>query len=263
MFTLDVQAIDICRDLFQLPRLNIARESVRKVKDLIEALGRTSEAEAVYIVFSRLPRPGSPDWNFLVNQIKKDLDPKAGKGYALLDLRSYLPEEVFARFYDQFPIAHSFNLVSDIVSPEVGTILFENRSSANPQFLHSMKVREAFQLLNDWVSELIKASLPREFSPPNQVDVRVSDLTGGTSAEYWHPDGNQVTATLLLDGEHGTELMTKGNSGKIIKADRGFLTLVSGEKRRRMFPTVVPTVHRSPPGSDRIRRMILVWRIGL
>lgn len=244
------------------PSVSIKGLSKEGIERRLEKLGHDQEAKDVYQAFERLPRPGTPEWISIVNHIQNELDPINGKGYTEIDLRSYLPRDVFERFYDAFPVAHSFNLVKDVVSPEIGKVLFNAGSYSGHPFYHGEVVRHAFVNLNNWLFGVLRAALPVESNNPSQSDIRVSTEAGGTSAEYPHLDGNNITGTLLLVGEHGTQLLPEGRDGRILEAKNGILVLISGLYRARIFPGVEATWHISPPGSNATRRMILISRFG-
>lgn len=224
---------------------------------------RSAQVEAVEKVFRSLPKKDSAEWNLMVQKMAAAMNPKTGVGYALTDLRKYLPEKVFDNLYDSFAIPHQFNLLADDQEPQAGRVLFDHWPDewGLQSIKFDRKIVTAFKSLNSWIEELIEAALPDEDARANLTDIRVSTENGGTSANYWHPDGNYITSTLLLVGDSGTWARPKGSS-QILKVPRGVLLTISGESRRARYRSVIPTVHTSPPDSSSTRRMIVISRVG-
>lgn len=203
-------------------------------------------AQALLGPFASLPARGSAEWRALVAQAKAGLDPRAGPGHAVLDLRRYLPPQAGDLIHRRLPPA------SQVRDFDTGEVL-KGRSVSHI----SPEDRAAMRVFTSWLEDLLGEALGKR-PRADLVQLRAwSRGERGLTAPAPHVDGGDVSALVALKGSGVVYRPDGSEEDRPLLA--GEVLLFSGTERAKSHPGLRPTVHRSPAADE--DRLLLVVRL--
>ncbi len=253
------------------------RANVSKIDNLVEL----SEVEQA---INSLPKPDTAEFSQLRSQLINDLNEK---GFSLLDLRRYLPQQKFKNFYEKYiELTNSAHLGSEInvanwgrTSFQDGEISFfdEHKRDDLRGLNASDRTLKVFAHLKNWMDLLFMNMSKRSRERVSSMELRFSTAARGINTG-WHVDGSALTGFITLYGELGPEILLNPElvnkvrqsqdlsvpieehllaEQDVLKSFNGFLVVITGQKQ---LYNSKPTAHRSPPKSNKTERFAAIWR---
>lgn len=253
---------------FLVTSLSHADYTKTQLGQMADRYGKCAALFSLGREFSDLPQEGTQRFQSIVSDVAEAMDRDSGTGFALIDLRPYISEKNIDALFSEFPVASEFSLSRALSILEFGKIYVEQSDSVWKFPLQS-KATSTFLKLTNWLSRVTETALPKEFTPPEVIEVRILTPDGGTRFERWHPDGPKLNIILTLKG-HGTWVKPRAKNKTLLKkmldqigisqnpdgsfeVPRGVAMIFTGLGRKTRA-----TVHKSPKSKE--DRMVVILR---